>query len=99
MRVTRSTTFQRSDKTWEKIEIELDSSDLLPEELLVPDHVKAQLLELRIDKHIVMHLLRNSVLTQEESASRIAELDGYRASLLKMKAPPVLRKRGITDDQ
>jgi hypothetical protein len=96
MKVVRSTTFQNGT-IWEKIEVELDSSDLLPEEQIVPDHAKAQLLELRIDKHITMHLLRHGQLTKDEAAAKISELDGYRNTLLKLKPAQTLRRRGVGD--
>lgn len=94
MRVVRSTTFQVAKGVWEKIEVELDDADLLPDELAAAPHVQPQLLELRIEKHLAMHLLRAGELTKDEVTQKLAELDSYRASLLRMQPKKTLKMRG-----
>jgi len=95
MRVVRGKTFQGKSGVWEKIEVELDSSDLLPDEQAASDHVHAQLLEVRIDKHLIMHLLRHEQVTKEEAAEQVAEADAHRIALLKIKPKKLLRRRGV----
>ncbi len=93
MRVVRSKTFQNAG-VWEKVEVELDDADLLPDELAAAPHVQPQLLEIRIDKHLTMHLLRNGFLTKEEASQKLAELDSYRSTLVKVQPKKTLKMRG-----
>ena len=95
MRVVRGKTFQGKTGVWEKIEVELDSSDLLPDEQAASEHVHVQLLEVRIDKHLIVHLLRHGQLTKDEAAIQLAEIESHRNTLLKIKPKKLLRRRGV----
>lgn len=93
MKVTRSTTFQNELGHWEKVEIELGNDDFLLDEESAPQPIKVQLLENRIDKYIVLHMLRQGQLTKEDAAERVQSLDAFRVSLLSLKPKPVLKRR------
>lgn len=95
MRVARSRTYETKKGVWEKIEVELDHDDLLPDELAAAPHAHPQLLENRIEKHLTMSLLQYGQLTQDEAAQRIAELDAFRKSLLNLNPPKLLKRRGL----
>jgi len=99
MKVARGKTFQNENGVWEKIEIELDTSDLLPDELAASEQVQAQLLEARIDKHLIMHLYRHNQLTKDEATEQIAANDAHRAALLKVRPKTLLKRRGVTNDE
>lgn len=98
MRVVRSTTFEVAVGVWEKIEVELDETDLLPEEEAAAIHVRPQLLENRIDKHIVMTMLRRGHLTKDEAAEQIQELDAIRSTLIRVRPKAVLKQRGMRNE-
>lgn len=93
MRVLRGKTYQVKKDSWDKIEIELDSNDLLPDEQGAPLEVQAQLLELRADKNIVLFMRRSGKLSQEEAENLLSELAEHRKVLLSLKAKPQLRVR------
>jgi len=99
MRVVRGKTFQGKTGVWEKVEIELDTSDLLPDEQAASAHVHAQLLEVRIDKHLIVHLLRHGQITKDEAATQLAEIEAHRSTLLKVKPKKLLRRRGTTNGE
>lgn len=94
MKVVRSKTFQKKDGTWEKVEVELDSSDLLDDEKSCPEVIQPQLLEVRADKAIYLMMERIGTLSQDEVLEECQKLDEYRKTLLKVKPKPKLRKRG-----
>lgn len=52
MKVTRGRTFEL-EGVWEKVEVELTTDDLLPEESAVEAHLRPLLLEIRADQQIV----------------------------------------------
>lgn len=93
MRVMRGKTFEGKRGVWEKIEVELDSTDLLPEETDAPKQVQLQLLEVRADKNIVIFLHRHGKLSTDETKNLLAELDHHRDNLLSLKPPTTLKRR------
>jgi len=93
MRVMRGKTFEGKRGLWEKIEVELDSGDLLPEELAAPQQVQLQLLELRADKNLVLFLHRQGQIDLDTATSLIEELEGHRKGLLDLRPKPTLRTR------
>jgi len=98
MRVMRGQTFEGPNGVWEKIEVELDSNDLLPDEKAAADQVKLQLLEIRADKHLLLFMSRSNRIDSQEAKSKLAELDMYKKKLLEIKAKPILRPRGLVTD-
>jgi hypothetical protein len=42
---------------------------------------------------LILFLMRQGQMTKEEGHDRLQELQDYKASLLKVKSPPKLRKR------
>lgn len=93
MRIMRGKTFEGKRGQWEKIEIELDSSDLLPDEASAAPEIKVQLLELRAEKNIVIFMQRQGKITKNEAEALISELSTQRKTLLTLKPKPVLRQR------
>ena len=93
MRVMRGKTFEGSRGVWEKIEVELDSSDLLPEESSAPKQVQLQLLEVRADKNIVLFLHRQGKLSNDETKAHLAELDHHRENLMSLRPKSSLKVR------
>ncbi len=93
MRVMRGKTFEGKKGVWEKIEVELDGNDLLPDEQAAADHVKLQLLEVRADKHLLMFLKREGQISSSEAQKKLETLDGYKKRLLKANPSTVLRRR------
>lgn len=89
----RGKTYERPDGSWEKIEIELEGQDLLPEEQGAPTEVQPQLLELRVERHLVIYLRRAGKLSEEEAKAHLSEIDSYRKKLLAMRPRPKLAER------
>lgn len=98
MRVMRGKTFEGKDGVWEKIEVELDSGDLLPDEQSAADQVKLQLLEVRADKHLLLFLSRSGRISKEEAKAKLDELESYKAQLLKIRKKPTLVPRRREND-
>lgn len=93
MRVMRGKTFEGKKGVWEKIEVELDSTDLLPEELEVPKSLQLQLLEIRADRNLVIFLERHGHLPPKKALAHIEDLDNLRKKILSHKPKPSLRTR------
>lgn len=93
MRVLRGKSYEAKRGVWEKIEVELDSNDLLPDEQTAPLEIQVQLLELRADRNIVLFMRRAGKLTKEEAEDLLAELSAYRKTLMSLKPQPELRLR------
>lgn len=93
MRVMRGKTFEGKRGVWEKIEVELDSTDLLPEETSAPKQVQLQLLEVRADRNIILFLHRQGKLSNDEAKTLLAELDHHRDNLLSLRPKPTLKAR------
>ena len=97
MRVVRGKTIEITKNTWEKIEIELDAGDLLPEEQEAHPQVQPQLLELRAERHLILFLHRSGIMSQDNAKASLAELEVVRKKLLKNKAPVQLKARKKDD--
>lgn len=102
MRVLRGTAFQ-GENGWEKIEVELDSGDLLEEEASVEPHLQPLLLEVRADQQIVAFLERIGHLTPELAAEQSEALRDTRRRLFQAnrkdkaaKNPPARLKSSLT---
>lgn len=95
MRVLRGKTYESKKGVWEKIEVELDSNDLLPEEQDAPQEVQIQLLQLRADKNIILFMKRSGKLSKEESTALLEELSDYRKALISARPKPALIPRGL----
>lgn len=93
MRVMRGKTFEGKKGVWEKIEVELDSTDLLPEELEVPKSLQLQLLEIRADRNLVIFLERHGHLSSKKALEHIEALDSLRKKILTHKPKPSLKMR------
>ena len=93
MRVMRGKTFEGKRGVWEKIEVELDSTDLLPKEQEAPKQVQLQLLEVRADKNIVLFLHRHGQLNDKQAGEMLAELDHHRDNLMSLRPKPSLKAR------
>lgn len=93
MRVMRGKTFEGKRGVWEKIEVELDSTDLLPEEQAAPKKLQIQLLEIRADRNLVIFLERFGQLSSEKAKEMIVELDTLRTHILNHKPRPSLNQR------
>lgn len=100
MRVMRGKTFEGKKGVWEKIEVELDGNDLLPDEQAASDQVKLQLLEIRADKHLLLFLSRANQISKEEAKQQLQHLNDYRDKLLKVKSKTTLRprRRDVNED-
>ena len=100
MRVMRGKTFEGEKGVWEKIEVELDTDDLLPEEQIAADQVKLQLLEIRADKHLLLFLSRSNKISKDDAQQQLKELNEYRDKLLSIKQKTTLkpRRRSVNED-
>ena len=58
MRVVRGKSFETEQGSWEKLEIELDDRDLLPDELKVAAQLQPLLLETRAEQQLSSFLRR-----------------------------------------
>ena len=76
MRVVRSKTFESSEGTFEKIEIELTSTDLTNDETYLPTHLQAVALELKAEQHILAFLMRHTDTSKEELREKNEEIKG-----------------------
>jgi hypothetical protein len=79
---------------WEKIEVELDDADLLPEEKAIEAHLQPLLLEIRAEQQLIMFLRRVGHITKEEAEEQSAQLKAARRSVLSMSktnVPPRLK--------
>lgn len=94
MRVMRGKTFEAKNGMWEKIEVELDSNDLLPEEKNSPPQVQMQLLEVRADYNLVLFLARHGHMSKEAAQEKLDELKEIKEHLMKLKPPVALKRRG-----
>jgi hypothetical protein len=94
MRVMRGKTFEGNKGVWEKIEVELDFNDLLPDELAAPKQIQLQLLEIRADRNLILFMSRHDRITKKEAAALLEELQDYKNSLLSIRPKPELRTRG-----
>jgi hypothetical protein len=81
MRVMRGKSFE-NDGIWEKLEIELDGSDLLPIEANAPLHVQPMLLELRAEQHLVTFMYRKGYYTMVEAKDVADEIKQRRKDLM-----------------
>ena len=99
MRVMRGKTFEGEKGVWEKIEVELDTNDLLPDEQTAADQVKLQLLEIRADKHLLLFLSRANKIPKEEAQSQLKSLNDYRDKLLNIKPKTSLKPRKYQSDE
>jgi len=93
MRVMRGKTFEGKRGVWEKIEVELDTSDLLPDEQAASPQVQLQLLEVRAERNLILFLRRSNHITQEEADSLLSELKDYRDQLVSIQPKVALRRR------
>lgn len=105
MKVTRGKSFEirpegrfwkkfRVESEWEKIEVELDDADLLPEEQAIEAHLQPLLLEIRAEQQLIMFLRRVGRITKEEAEEQSAQLKTARRSVLSMSktsVPPRLK--------
>jgi len=89
----RGKTFEGKRGVWEKVEVELDSSDLLPDELAAPPQVQLQLLEVRAERNLILFLRRSSHITKEEADALLSELKDYRDQLVSINPKVALRRR------
>jgi len=94
MRVMRGKTFEGNKGVWEKIEVELDSGDLLQDEMDAPKQIQLQLLEIRADKNLILFMKRHNRISKKEAEALIAELAEYKKQLISIKPKPDLRVRG-----
>lgn len=72
MKVTRGRTFEK-DGAWEKLEVELSTDDLLPEEAALEPNLQPLLLEIRADQQLVSfsHRLGAMPTTEMREASEV----------------------------
>jgi len=94
MRVMRGKTFESKKGVWEKIEVELDSTDLLPDEENAPKQVQLQLLEVRADKNLILFMLRHGKISRKEADSLLEKLMAHKSDLMSIKPKMELRRRG-----
>ena len=93
MRVMRGKTFEGNKGVWEKIEVELDSNDLLPDEIDAPKQIQLQLLEIRADRNLILFMSRHDRITKKEATKLLSELQDYKKDLLSIGSKPELRRR------
>jgi len=93
MRVMRGKTFEGKKGVWEKIEVELDSSDLLPDEQAAPKQFQLQLLEIRADRNLILFMKRHDRINEKEAHALLEELKINREQLMDLTPKPTLRKR------
>lgn|SRR3990167_11155994 len=98
MRVMRGKTFENKKGIWEKIEVELDSSDLLPDELAAPQFIQPVLLEIRAEKHLLAYMQRTGKFTDGELKGFLTELEDYRKQVMAIKPKQALRRKRVANE-
>lgn len=84
MKITRGKTFHvKKTRVWEKIEVELDSTDLLPEEQGVAEKFKPTLLEIRAEKQLIVSMERLGQISTEEAQRLAKTLETLRQGILR----------------
>lgn len=81
MRIMRGKSYEGRDGHWEKIEVELETQDLLEDEKKFPEYLWPILLELRAEQHIIMFMLRNGKISKEDAKAKSEELKAVRRNL------------------
>lgn len=92
MKVTRGRTFEK-DGAWEKLEVELSTDDLLPEEAALEPNLQPLLLEIRADQQLVSFAHRLGAMSSEdmhEASKVLREARRRVVGMSKTHLPPRL---------
>lgn len=92
MRVVRSTTFKLNGRI-DKVEVELTSEDLLPNEAAAPAPLHPQILDIRAEKYLLWTLVRVGKVPTVQASQQLEVLDLELKKLMSAKSRPKLRKR------
>ncbi|MCW4026121.1 MAG: hypothetical protein NWE76_01390 [Candidatus Bathyarchaeota archaeon] len=95
MRVVRGRSFVDDAGVWHKVEVELSSDDLLPEEQKSGLSSHATLLELRAEQYVLASLTRSGFITEAQAKEEIVYINSIRDSLI---SKPTLRKKSHEDE-
>jgi hypothetical protein len=84
MKVTRGRSFQNEAGSWEKLEVELTTDDLLTEEISIEKHLHPLMLEIRADQQIVSFSHRLGNISEAQAKAESEKLKVARKRVLAM---------------